>query len=101
MVRARHTHRRAESACSLSYAFGVGGDGDAGQIAGLGGSFVYMLQHRLGADSSEGLSWKTGRGITSRDNAQNCTAHRRFYHKSAVLHSWKKERLGSCDRPAI
>src|ERR1022692_3386902 len=101
VVRARHTHRRAEAARGGGNAFIVGGDNYAGQVTGLGGAFEYMLQHRLGADSSERLAWETGRSVTRRDNAQNFTAHRRFYHGIAVLHSWKKERLGSCDRPAI
>src|ERR1039457_1255452 len=101
VVRARHTHRRAEAARGGGNAFIVGGDNDDGQVTGFGGAFEYMLQHRLGADSSERLAWETGRSVTRRDNAQNFTAHRRFYHGIAVLHSWKKERLGSCDRPAI
>jgi hypothetical protein len=101
MVRARHTYRRAETACGRRYAFIVRGDGDTGQVTGLGCTFEDMLQHRLGADSSERFAWEAGRGETRRDHAQNFTAHRRFYHKRAVLHSWKKERLGSCDGPAI
>src|ERR1039458_6961851 len=68
VVRARHTHRRAEAARGGGDAFIVGGDNDAGQVTGLGGAFEYMLQHRLGADSSERLAWETGRSVTRRDN---------------------------------
>ncbi len=49
-----------------------------------------MLKHQSGTDSSESFAGKTGRCEARGNNTQNFTRHRRFYHKSAVLHLGEK-----------
>lgn len=51
-----------------------------------------MLQHRFGSDTGDGFAGKTRGCEARRDNTQDFTRHRRFYHESGVLHSGKKGR---------
>ncbi len=48
VVGARHPHRRSERACGVEYALVVGGNDGAGEVAGLLGTLVDVLQHGFG-----------------------------------------------------
>ena len=94
MVAAGHAHRGSELPRGREHPLVIRGNDRAGQIAGLRGPLVHMLEHGFGGDGGQNLAGKTRGGKACGYNAQNFTAHTRSYHKIAML-DLVEERLAS------
>ncbi len=77
MIGARQTYDCSELPGGLHDAIVVGGDDCAGQVTGLGGTFIDVLEHGFGGDLGENFTRKTSGREARGNHAQYFTRHRR------------------------